>query len=93
MWKLTKWALGVVVVLIVGFFAYNFFYLGHRDFIKYDYYLCEKGIYYTYPKGYLDAGWTYYDNDNKVLAGCSMLPNDKCKEISKLAGVCRKQGY
>lgn len=82
----------VAIILVIGF--YKFFILGQKDFgLKYDYYYCQNNIYYTYPKGFTDAGITYYNQKGEELISCASwgILEGKCKEIDELAGTCKKR--
>ena len=46
----------IIIILVGGFWVW--------DNLGYWYADCENGIYYKYPKGIVDANWTYYDKDN-----------------------------
>lgn len=87
-------ALFIFVILILFFGIYKFFILGQKDFgLKYDYYYCQNGIYYTYPKGFYDAGAIYYNENDEKLADCpgEGVPKVECNEIHELAGNCTKR--
>lgn len=95
--KFNKIILFVFLFLIIAIASIGFYkklILGQKDFgLKYDYYYCENNIYYTYPKGFADAGITYYNQKGEKLISCASwgVLEGKCKEIRELAGICKKK--
>ncbi len=82
----------IVVTISIGF--YKFFVLGQKDFgLKYTYYYCENGIYYTYSKGIVDGSISYYDRNGEFLMNCPAwgILEGRCKEIYGYSGKCVKK--
>jgi len=87
---------GIIIVLIVSVGLYNFFFLGQKDFgFLYKYYYCQNGIYYSYPRGIVDGGTTYYNEIGEKITSCPGwgVLEGECKETHDLAGVCTKKTF
>ena len=70
----------IIIILVGGVWVW--------DNLGYWYADCENGIYYKYPKGIVDANWTYSDKNGNKLATCNFGYEGVCIEINKQAGTC-----
>ena len=81
----------ILVILALLIFAGG---VGYFWLFGNQYYFCEDGLYYTYPRGFTDAGIVWYGKNDKELARCSSwgIFEGQCKEIYNRAGKC-VQGF
>ena len=78
----------IVVVVLVGYLAADFFMIGP---FAYDYGICENGYYRTYPRGWSDGPITYYDSSNNIAGisdGSLHVETQSEKELDKKTGKC-----
>jgi hypothetical protein len=81
--KMGLWAVGILILVAVGWYFYGTFGGGVN------YYRCENGLYFTYPKNITDGTSTYYDKEGNVVGECrSWVPGPTCENAKKLAGTC-----
>ena len=75
-----------IIISAVAIFASYFIY--HNT--GYEYHYCQNGIYYTYPRGVVDGGITYYGKDGQKIGTCDAwgVSGENCKEARERAIVC-----
>ena len=71
--------------------SFRFLESEEREARKYEYHYCENGLYYKFPRGFVDGGVVWYNASGEELAACPAygVPQGRCKEIADTAGTCR----